>query len=261
MSYLAAALVVLLSASAAGFASYLVSRFVGLEIRRRYHDVGSVVFLQLGVIYAVLLAFVFSEVWGEYNAANQAISAECAGLHGSAVLARALSDGAGGPFERTVATYLHAVIGAEWPLMAQRRQASGEASEDMQAALDAAATVQTPMPRDAAIRDQVLSLLAGAHAQRETRLFQMTQGLPPMLWALLILYTGLLACFVLFASVESPASHVLVASVFAGCTVLILVVIRMLDYPFEGALALQPTDFHGTLEKLSRLVAASGRGL
>lgn len=256
MTYLAATLVVLLSAGAAALGSHLVSRFVSLEARRRHYEVGSVVFLQLGVVYAVLLAFVFSEVWGEYNVASQAISAECGALHGSAMLAHDLADGTGVPLDRAVAAYVTAVIATEWPLMAQR-QASSEALRDFEAMLDRAAKLTPARPQDAAVQAQILSLLAGAHAQRESRLFQMTQGLPILLWALLIFYTAVLAGFVLFAGIEVRASHILLSALFAGCTVLILVVIQMLNYPFEGALALQPTDFQGTLEKVSRLVGGA----
>ena len=52
---------------------------------RRYHEVGYAVLLQLGVIFAVLLAFV-SNVWSDYNIASQAIDGECASLHGIAIL-------------------------------------------------------------------------------------------------------------------------------------------------------------------------------
>jgi hypothetical protein len=53
---------------------------------RRYHEVGYAVFLQLGVIFAVLLAFVFNNVWSDYNVAAQAIDSECPSLHGIAIL-------------------------------------------------------------------------------------------------------------------------------------------------------------------------------
>lgn len=45
----------------AAFSTALIHRRVENDLRRLHHDVGSVVFLQLGVVFAVLLAFVFSE--------------------------------------------------------------------------------------------------------------------------------------------------------------------------------------------------------
>ena len=47
----------------------LLHRIVHRDTFRRYHEVGYAVFLQLGVIFAVLLAFVFNNVWSDYNVA------------------------------------------------------------------------------------------------------------------------------------------------------------------------------------------------
>src|ERR1700745_1888485 len=60
-------------------------------------------------------------------------------------------------------------------------------------------TVETakPGPADNQIRGQLLNLLAAAHQSRETRLFQMTQSVPGLVWSLLII----------FAPVATPAAH------------------------------------------------------
>jgi hypothetical protein len=50
------------------------------------------------------------------------------------------------------------------------------------------------------------------------------------------------AAFLIFAGVEWPV-HLLFAAAFAGSTVLVLVSIQLLDFPFEGALALKNSDF------------------
>jgi len=47
-------------------------------------------FLQLGVVFAVLLAFVFSEAWGEYNEAAQAVDLEVSAMHGVAMISATL---------------------------------------------------------------------------------------------------------------------------------------------------------------------------
>ena len=64
----------------------LLHRILHRDTFRRSHEVGYAVFLQLGVIFAVLLAFVFNNVWSNYNIASQAIDSECASLHGIAIL-------------------------------------------------------------------------------------------------------------------------------------------------------------------------------
>jgi hypothetical protein len=253
MSYLTAALIVVVSAAAAALASYLVGRFVSLEARLNHYAVGSQVFLQLGVMFAVLLAFVFSEVWAEYNTADQAINGECGALHGAAMLANALPNAAGRPVNRAIIVYANAVVQKEWPLMAQR-QRSPEAAQDFRVAFDLAGRLHSTQPSDVAIQSQMLSLLSQAHGYRETRTFQVRRSLPMAMWVVLSALAVFLIGFVLFAGIEGPG-HMMFASAFAGCTVMVLVLVRLLDFPFEGALALSNADFVKVLGEVSDMVA------
>jgi hypothetical protein len=253
MSYLTASLFVVACAVAAAVASHIVSRLVSLEARLNHYAVGSQVFLQLGVMFAVLLAFVFSEVWGEYNTADQAINGECGALHGAAMLANALPNAAGRPVNRAIIVYTNAVVEKEWPLMA-KRQRSPEAAQDFRVAFDLAARLHSTQPSDVAIQGQMLSLLSQAHAYRETRTFQVRRNLPMAMWVVLSVLAAFLIGFVLFAGIEGPG-HMLFASAFTGCTVMVLVLVRLLDFPFEGALTLSNGDFVKVLGEVSSMVA------
>ncbi|MDQ2764944.1 MAG: DUF4239 domain-containing protein [Pseudomonadota bacterium] len=260
MSYTAAILAFLLSAGLAGAVSYAVHRRLSYDLRRRHHDVGSAIFLQMGVIYAVLLAFVFSEVWGEYNAAAQAINAECGALHASAILAHDLPNDAGDALNLAIAAYVATVVTREWPSM-EGRQASVEAVRGVEAMLKAAIILDRPRAPNTIAQAEILNLLAQAHAQRETRIFQMTQGMPALLWALLLFYALVLVSFVLCSGVEHAATLALFSSLFAAGLALILVMIRMLDFPFEGALGLPSATFQETLLKVSVLVRLAHGGI
>lgn len=83
---------------------------VEIDLRRRHHDVGSVVFLQLGVVFAVLLAFVFSEAWGEYNEAAVAINLEVSAMHGIAMIAATLPPADADSILSTEQAYLESVV-------------------------------------------------------------------------------------------------------------------------------------------------------
>ena len=161
---------------------WLIGRLIPVELRRSRHDVGGAIFAQIGILYSVLLAFVFSEVWGEYNIAAQAINAECGALHGAAMVAHALPGGSGAPVIAAVVRYDRLVLDAEWPAMA-RREASNEATRAFQAMIEAAASVSGLDADHSGLRGQIVSLLADAHAARETRTFQIKQALPLAVWA------------------------------------------------------------------------------
>src|SRR6201988_3667192 len=137
MSYAEAVLVIVLVAIAAVVATSFVRRALGLDLRRRQHEVGNPVYLQIGVVFAVLLAFVFNEVWGEYNAAAEAINGECGALHGSAMLAHDLPDGQGRGVAQAVVDYSKAVANVEWKAL-ERREVSLEAVKAFEAIVEAA---------------------------------------------------------------------------------------------------------------------------
>src|SRR6516165_7952793 len=129
MSYTELGGLVLGTGIVAAFICALLHRIVRRDTFRRYHEVGYAVFLQLGVIFAVLLAFVFNNVWSDYNVASQAIDSERASLHGIAILSDRLPSPARTVILDDLHGYLTTVLDREWADM-QRRNESRAASLD-----------------------------------------------------------------------------------------------------------------------------------
>ena len=253
MSYTGIVGLVLGIGFAAAFACTLLHRIVHHDTFRRYHEVGYAVFLQLGVIFAVLLAFVFNNVWSDYNVTSQAINSECASLHGVAILSDRLPSPARDAILSDLYAYLATVLNREWPDMQQRNE-SGAAGVKFQLLWQTVETANTE-PADNLIKGQMLSLLAAAHKSRETRLFQMTQGVPGLVWSLLITFvSGLIGSMLLFAA-EASTSKAALVGVFTSALTLALLTVRVLDFPFESALRISSRDFKETLEKVDHLIA------
>lgn len=247
MGEFAALLVILGAAFGSAGLAWLVQQFVRAERRRHHHEVGGAVFAQLGVVFAVLLAFVFSEAWTEYNTANATIDAECGDLYGAAILAGTLPAPEAAAMQAAIADYLRLVVGDEWPAMADGT-ASHAAADSFRSLLQRAARLDAATPRG-----DILSMLGDAHRQRQTRLFQMTLSVPGILWSLLLLFSAVLIVFVLLAGAEGTVAQMVFTGLFAGTIAAVLVVVRMLDLPFQGALRLPPADFQATLASVLAL--------
>jgi sensor histidine kinase YesM len=85
----------------------------------------------------------------------------------------------------------------------------------------------------------------------------MTQGVPGLIWGLLIIFTStLIGCMLVFAAEASTSKAVLVG-VFTSALTLALLTVRVLDFPFESALQLSSRDFNQTLNKVDRLITAA----
>ena len=138
----------------------------------------------------------------------------------------------------------------------QQRNESRVAGASFQALWQTVETVKSD-PADNQVQGQMLNLLATAHRSRETRLFQMTQGVPGLIWTLLIVFAAaLIGCMLVFAA-EASISKAVLVGVFTSSLTLALLTVRMLDFPFESALQLSSHDFNETLEKVDRLIATA----
>jgi hypothetical protein len=110
---------------------------------------------------------------------------------------------------------------------------------------------------DSQVRGHLLNLLAAAHQSRETRLYQMKQSVPGLIWCLLAVFaSGLIGCMLVFAA-EAPTSKAVLVGVFTSSLTLALLTVRVLDFPFESALALPSQNFNNILEKVDRLIAVA----
>lgn len=254
MGYPAAILTIALAALAAALAAMLMQRVVDVEARRQHHEVGAAVFLQLGVVFAVLLAFVFNESWGEYNQAAAAINLEVGAMHGIGMIAATLPPPQADAILTKERAYLESVVAREWPVMAARRTEDLGTDLKLQALIQEVANLKVADDQNDK-KATMLSLLSEAHAQRETRIFQAGSGIPGALWCVLIGLTVTLALFVALSGIPYQTTAAAISACFAGGIASILVVARLLDYPFEGALGLPAKDFVEVIGKISGLLA------
>lgn len=253
MSYSAAVLIIASAALVAALTTVIMQSFVAFDFRRKHHDVGSAVFLQLGVVFAVLLAFAFSEAWTEYNEAARAINLEVGALHGVGMITATLPPGQAHTILTREESYLESVVSREWPVMAARRTEDPATFVKFQALIQDAANLRVS-DDEREKKTEILSLLADAHAQRETRIFQAHSGIPGALWWVLIGFTITLGLFVSLSEIPYRSTAAVISACFAAGIASILVVARLLDYPFEGALALSNADFREVIDKISVLL-------
>jgi len=238
-------------AALAGLASFGLGQRIEVRARRSCHEVGIAVFLQVGVIYAVLVAFVFNEVWTQFNEAEQAVQIECADMMGVAQRSVNLPGNLGQAVLRDVTAYLTSVRDDEWLRMRQRRfsHSTGQLASILFHDVEA---IDPNTPAIAASRDRMLALAGDAYNQRQVRIFQLKSNVPTFLWALLTTSGTILTLFVVFSGLEHSLVHAAITGVFAAFLVSILVSIHMLDYPFEGSISISDKTISESIESVIR---------
>jgi FAD/FMN-containing dehydrogenase len=247
--WLLGTLAVVLSVGIALAGTALARAIVPAHLSRVANDVSAAIFSVVGVVYAVLLAFVVIATWENYEQARRNVVREAnniADLHRDAT-----------PFnvefreglDADLREYVAAISEDEWEL-----QNLGVRSARTQAAQERLwrryAGFEPRNETEKAFYSESLTKLNDAAELRRQRLVDATTGIHPILY--LVLFVGGAATLVsaLAFKTESAHAHFVPLAILGTLVGLTLFTIMAMDYPFTGSLCVEPDEFRSVLATL-----------
>jgi hypothetical protein len=226
----------------------LVQRLVSTERRQQHNDVAGFIYAVLGVAYAVLMGLMLIAVWEEWDAAAATATDEANELAEIFWLAHQLPQPEGRHIQELARSYAQVVVEDEWPLMAQ-----GRSSPEAWATLDELrGTIEGLAPPGGAMLvryNQVLEQLHGLGDSRRERLLDAREGIPTILWVVLIVGGVITVGFTYLFGLENTLVHTLMVAALALTISLTLFTVAALDYPFKGDVRIHPDAFEQVLER------------
>ncbi len=234
-----------------------MQRLVSTDQRKQYNDVAGFIYAVLGVSYAVLLGLVLIAVWDDWEAAASTATDEANELAGIFWIAHSLPQPEGRHIQELARSYAQVVVKEEWPLMGQ-----GKASPKAWATLEEMrGTIQGLDPTTDAqqvLYEQALERVHGVADARRDRLLDAREGIPAILWVVLIVGGVITVGFTYLFGLENTTVHLLMVAALAMTLSLTLFTVAALDYPFSGDVRIHPTAFEQVLgrfesSKLSNL--------
>jgi hypothetical protein len=234
----------------------LVQRLVPAVSRQRHNDVAGFIYAALGVIYAVLLALVVITAWEQYQAASETVEQEANATAEIFWLGYQLPEPEGTHLQELARAYAEEVVNKEWPLMEEGRQPPLEQEAGTPAGWnlidDIRVTLHGFEPHTKAEeqlyaegQDQV-GRLADA---RRTRLVASEEGVPGILWAVLIFGAIATVGFTYLFGLESTWAHRLMVLTLAAVIGLVLFTVGALEHPFSGGARIGTGFFELVLER------------
>jgi protein-S-isoprenylcysteine O-methyltransferase Ste14 len=210
--------------------------------RLEHNDVAGFIYAVIGVIYAVLLALVVIAVWEEHEAAKATVGSEANELAEFFWLAHRLPDPEGPRLQGLARSYAGVVVEEEWPLMER-----GSSSPRAWALLDemrlGVQGLGVSTPADQALFEQGLDRIHGLADARRTRLVEADEGIPAVLWVVLVFGGIVTVGFTYLFGLQNTWSHRLMVAAVAGVIALVLFTIGSLEYPFSGGTRIGPEAF------------------
>jgi hypothetical protein len=246
-------LVVLAVSAAAVAGLILVQRFVSSELREQHNDVAGFVYAGVGVVYAVLLALVVIAVWEQYQRARETVESEANAVAEIAWLAHRLPESERHQLQEQARSYAREVVDQEWPLMEQGMdQGRGSPQQGWDLLDDMRATLQEVEPRTLAEQElyaEGLDQIQRLADARRMRLVQATEGMPAVLWAVLVFGGVVTVGFTYLFGLGNAWAHRLMVVSLAAVIALALFTIGAMEYPFSGGARVPTEAFELILER------------
>jgi hypothetical protein len=217
----------------------IVQRVVPIEVRRQHNDVAGFIYAVLGVVYAVLLGLTVVAVWEEWNRAVVTADEEASSLAEVFWIADSMPESEGHHIQALARSYARVVANEEWQLMEQGKSSpkAWDLIDDIRASLQ---NFDTSTPEEQVLYEQGFERMRDLAGARRDRLLEAEQGLPVVLWIVLMTGGIIVIGFTYLFGLESTVIHLLMVASLALIIALVLFTVAALNYPFKGDITVGP---------------------
>jgi hypothetical protein len=230
----------------------LVRRRIALEKLRTNNEVAGFKFATIGVLYAVLLAFVVIITWERFSTAEKALAMEAGAAATIDHLAPGLGATSAAALRSRLTAYLQSVLDDDWPAMS-----AGHSSHATTQALNSLfAEVVRFRPadaHDADLQQDLFHELDQLTQARRDRLVMAEGTVPGVIWFVLFLGAVLTLSFTFFFGTQNVITQSLMTGVLAALIFSAILVIIAIDRPFTGSVVVSNQPIRSVLEDVRAL--------
>lgn len=217
-----------------------IAKFLPQQVRAEHNDLAGFILAVVGVVYAVLLAFVAVTVWERFEMAETRSYEEASAL--GVVYRNADDFPQSGQIRAALREYAKLVETDEWPAMAR-----GQQSEEADALIEAIDRTVRQLPvstmRQEDVHQQMLASLDLALRDRDIRLSMDATGINPLMWLILTVGAIVTVSFTYLFGYKHETMRLVMAGSLGLLIGLVLYLTVVLDYPFRGGITVGPEAF------------------
>ena len=220
----------------------VVAYAVGLLLLARYrygedrlklnNEVAGFKYAVVGVLYAVLLAFVVIAVWEDYSETEDAVRAEAKAAVDLYRVAEALP-GKGAAIRSGVVKYVQDVRETSWDAMATGQE-SELVAQDLRTLSHRILALDVQSRKEQILFQQALDLLTVITDNRNERLDSANGSVPGVLWFVLVVGGIITLGYPAFFAASNLVAQVLMTGSLAALLALTLFLGLAFDFPFTG---------------------------
>lgn len=211
------------------------------------NEVGGFKFATIGVLYAVVLAFMVIAVWEEYRDVETAVRTEAKALRDLRQLSYAIPQNAEAVRKPLIA-YAEHVQNQEWADMKDGRL-DEKPADHLAHVEQAIINLQVNNLQELALYQEALRLLAVIQDSRSERVESADGSIPGILWLVLIGGAFILLGYPAFFGTPNVIAQIAMAAVMAALVALVLLPAILFDYPFTGPVHISSKPFDAVIKE------------
>lgn len=228
-------IMLVISAGVAVGGLLIVRRYAPPHKLKGHHDIAGPIFATIGVIYAVLLAFVTIVVYEQFDSAKANLTME-ANTYGQMYrTALGFPEPFRSDYRKALNEFADAIMQDEWHAQAYAGPSArvAAAAKQVNAVF---ARYEPSTEKEMLYYEQILDKMNVAGELRRQRLLDQEEALPSILWAVLILGGLITVAFTFFFGSDNMIAQHIMTIMVAVLIALVLFTIFVLDFPFTGDL-------------------------
>ena len=235
-------------------ATFAARRWLRPETLKRYHDVAGPIYTTVGVLYAVLLAFVVVVVWQAYTSIDAEVEQEAGALTNVYRDAEVFPEPFKSQLREGVYGYTLSVIHSELDSLA-----AGTTSSESERALNHLWTIygrfEPNTANDVAWYSEILGRLNKIAEYRQMRLHAAHTGLPLLLWIVLWIGALITIGFSLLFGVQELRVHAAIIFGQAAMIAVVMFLVWALELPLGGFVHVGPGAYRDAVTAMDHMNA------
>jgi Protein of unknown function (DUF4239) len=235
----------------------IVQRLVPVRLRRPHNDIVGFTIAVVGVVYAVLLAFIAVATWETFRKGDNVVASEANYVGDVFRNTIGLPDNLARQLRGHLDQYIDVVIGQEWPAQQAGRLEEASWQKGWELLADVHFDIAHFRPAnagEAVLQGQLLRSLNSLYDARRGRLLAAKEHVTPVIWWIIAFGAMLtVGCTYLFGP-PNFKMHVVITSMLAASLAVVMVLIVALDYPFRGSLSVSDEAFRDVKKNMETLV-------
>ena len=216
-----------------------------------HNDIAGFIFATIGVIYAVLLAFIVVITWQDFDKAQDITNNEANYIAALYRDATPFPAGFRAELKNELTTYVKSIINEEWQTMAKGQK--GAKTQKIQEKLwNLYGSFQPKNETQKIFFAESVKKLNQVAEMRRQRIVYASTGIHPILYFVLFAGSIITIAFTMLFGTENIVPHLIMVSLLATLIAIILFTVISMDYPFTGDISITPDVFTNMLSTLMR---------